>query len=48
MKWGNPTNKVAKYINAGLAKVIGNKGLYILLALAALVLLVGANDKWGQ
>jgi hypothetical protein len=44
MKWGISSEKVMN----GLSKVLGVKGLYILLALAALALLSGAADKWGQ
>lgn len=44
MKWGISSDRVNKTLN----KVLGVKGLYILLALAALVLLSGASDKWGQ
>jgi hypothetical protein len=44
MKWGISSEKVMN----GLSKVLGVKGLYILLALAALALLSGAADKWGS
>jgi hypothetical protein len=44
MKWGTSSEKMIK----ALHKVFGVKGLYILLTLAALVLLSGASDKWGQ
>jgi hypothetical protein len=44
MKWGISSNRMTK----ALSKVLGVKGLYILLALAALVLLSGAGDKWGS
>jgi len=43
MKWGTSSDKMIK----ALSKVFGVRGLYILLALAALVLLSGASDKWG-
>jgi hypothetical protein len=44
MKWGISSDRATKALN----KVLGVRGLYILLALAALVLLSGAGDKWGQ
>lgn len=44
MKWGISSNRMIKATN----KVLGIRGLYILLALAALVLLSGASDKWGS
>lgn len=48
MKWGDYTNRVENQATKLLSKVIGVKGLYILLALAALILLSGANEKWGR
>lgn len=48
MKWGKYSSKVENRVTGLLSKVIGTKGLYILLVLAALVLLSGANDKWGR
>ena len=44
MKWGDYSERVTKALN----KVLGVRGFYILLALAALVLLSGASEKWGQ
>lgn len=47
MKWGGSTNKVEYKVTKALNRVVGARGLYILLALAALILLSGAHDKWG-
>ena len=47
MKWGNSSDKAVERVERFMLKVLGPKGLYILLALAALVLLSGAGDKWG-
>jgi hypothetical protein len=44
MKWGSYSGKAAKLVS----KAIGAKSLYVLLALAALILLSGASDKWGK
>lgn len=44
MKWGTSSDRMIK----ALSKVLGVRGLYTLLALAALVLLSGASEKWGQ
>lgn len=44
MKWGISSERVTK----ALSKVLGVRGLYTMLALAALVLLSGAAEKWGQ
>lgn len=40
MKWG-------KYPEKFVTKFLGPKGIFILLTLAALLLLSGASDKWG-
>ncbi len=47
MKWGLPSSKVKNKVAKVLNRVVGARGLYILLALAALMLLSGAHDKWG-
>ncbi len=39
MKWGNYPEKL-------ISKLTGPKGLFILLSLAALLILSGAGDKW--
>jgi len=48
MKWGIRTNKAESKVTKLLNKVVSTRGLYILLVLAALVLLSGASDKWGR
>lgn len=48
MKWGNSSDKVVARVERFIAKVFSTKGLYLLLALAAFLLLSGANDKWGR
>lgn len=48
MKWGIHASKAESKVTKLLNKAVGNKGFYILLVLAALVLLSGAADKWGR
>ncbi len=48
MKWGKVSDKAVERVERFTMKLFGAKGLYILLALAAFILLSGANDKWGQ
>ncbi|MBC7093639.1 hypothetical protein H5T53_06505 [Candidatus Bipolaricaulota bacterium] len=45
MKWGT-SSKVADRVERFIVKALGVRGLYVLLALAAFMLLSGANDKW--
>jgi len=40
MKWGKYPEKFVK-------KFVGSKWIFILLSLAALLILSGATDKWG-
>ena len=48
MKWGKVSDKAVERVERFALKIFGAKGLYVLLALAALILLSGAGDKWGQ
>ena len=48
MKWEIHASKAENKVTKLLNKVVGTRGLYILLVLAALVLLSGASDKWGR
>lgn len=48
MKWGEYSDKPAEKVTKFFSKIFGAKGLYILLVLAAFVLLSGADSKWGQ
>lgn len=48
MKWGIYSQKIQGKIGRLVSKVAGARGFYVLLALAALVLLSGANEKWGR
>lgn len=48
MKWGIYSQKVENKATRLLSKVISTKGVYVLLALAALILLSGATEKWGK
>jgi len=48
MKWGKVSEKAVERVERFALRVFGAKGLYILLVLAALILLSGAHDKWGQ
>jgi hypothetical protein len=42
MKWGGYSEKAAERIS----KLFGGRGIYILLILAAFVMMSGASDKW--
>jgi len=46
MKWGEYSEKAADRVTNFALKIFGSRGLYILLVLAALVILSGAGDKW--
>jgi hypothetical protein len=48
LKWGNPTEskQAAERLNKVVSQVAGSRALYLLLVLAAFVLLSGAVDKW--
>ena len=48
MKWGKASDKAVERVNKFIVKLATSKGFYVLLALAALLLLSSANDKWGQ
>lgn len=48
MKWGEYSENAADRVTNFALKIFGSRGLYILLVLAALVILSGAGDKWGQ
>ncbi len=48
MKWGKVSDKAVERVERFVVRVLGPRGLYILLALAAFILLSGAHDKWGQ
>ncbi len=48
LKWGTPqeAQRAAERLNGIVAKVMGSKALYMLVVLAAFLLLSGANEKW--
>ncbi len=48
LKWGTPaeSNQAAERMNGIVSRVMGSKALYMLMALAAFVLLSGASEKW--
>ncbi|MFP4588385.1 MAG: hypothetical protein ACOCZX_02640 [Candidatus Bipolaricaulota bacterium] len=46
MKWGGNSEEAANKLTEALGNVIGTKGLYILITLAAFALLTGAPIKW--
>lgn len=48
MKWGKHSEKATERVERFVARVLSTKGLYVLLALATLLLLSSANDKWGR
>jgi len=49
LKWGTleESNRAAERLNKLVARVVGSKALYLLIVLAAFVLLTGAANKWG-
>lgn len=48
MKWGKHSEKATERVEKFAARLFSTKGLYVLLALAAFLLLSGAHDKWGR
>lgn len=48
MKWGKHSEKATERVEKAVARFLSTKGLYVLLALAAFLLLSGAADKWGR
>ncbi len=48
LKWGNPTEskQAAERLNSLMTQVMGSRALYLLLVLAAFVMLSGAAEKW--
>jgi hypothetical protein len=48
MKRGIYSQKIENRATKLISRFINSKGVYILLALAALVLLSGASEKWGR
>jgi len=48
LKWENPVEaeRAQERLNKVVARVSGSRVLYILMILAAFVLLSGATDKW--
>lgn len=48
LKWGTPTEskQAAERLNQLMIRVVGSRALYLLLVLAAFMLLSGAGDKW--
>ena len=48
MKWGKYSEKATERVEKFVARVLSTKGLYVLLALAAFLLLSNASDKWGR
>ena len=47
MKFGGYNEKAAERVNAFFAKLVGHRVLFVLLALASLVLAAGADHKFG-
>jgi hypothetical protein len=48
MKWGNSSDKAVERVERFVTNLFSAKGLYLLLALAAFLLLSSAGDKWGS
>ena len=48
LKWGTPmeSKQAAERLNKAVSQITGSRALYLLLVLAAFVLLSGALDKW--
>jgi len=46
MKWEGYNPKASEKVNKLFGKVIGKRGIYYLLMIAALGLLLGAGAKW--
>ena len=48
LKWGNPTEskQAAERLNRAVSQIAGSRALYLLLVLAAFVMLSGSFDKW--
>lgn len=47
MKWQGYNNKAAEKVNGLVAKVVSNRTGYILVTLAALIVVAAASNKWG-
>lgn len=49
-KWGTveESKQAAERMNGFIARIAGNKALYLLAVLVSFVLLSGAGDKWGS
>ena len=47
MKFGGYNEKAAERVNQFVAKLVGYRSLFVLLALASLVLAAGADNKFG-
>ena len=48
MKWGKHSEKATERLEKFVVRLLSTKGLYVLLALAAFLLLSSASEKWGQ
>jgi len=48
MKWGKHSEKAAERMEKFVSRFLSTKGLYMLLALAAFLLLSNASEKWGK
>ena len=46
MKWEGHNNHAGEKLNKVFGKLLGKKGLYSLLTIAALGLILGAGAKW--
>jgi len=46
MKWGKFNLGASERVNKVLGKLLGQKGVYYLLTIAALGLILGAGAKW--
>ena len=46
MKWGGCNLRVVNKLNKVFGKLLGQKGVYYLLTIAALGLILGAGAKW--
>ena len=48
MKWGDNSGKASKLIKKTIGRVVGNRGISMLLMVAALGLLAGASHTWAM
>jgi hypothetical protein len=48
MKWGEHSEKAVERVERFATRLFSTKGLYLLLALVAFLLLSNASEKWGK